>query len=52
LSLWLVFDDDRWGSAVTLVVAGVPAAAVAGFAFALPGVTGNTEASRPAGATG
>jgi O-Antigen ligase len=43
--LWLVFDDDRWGSALTVVAAGVPAAAVAGLAFALPGVTGSTQAS-------
>ena len=39
---WLVLADDRWSDAVTVVAAGVPAAAVAAVAFALPGVTGNS----------
>ena len=43
--LWLVFDDDRWGSALTVVAAGLPAAVVAGIAFALPGVTSGGQAS-------
>jgi hypothetical protein len=45
VALWLWLGDDPWGSAMTVVAAGVPAAAVAGIAFALPGVTGGAEPS-------
>src|SRR5437763_229020 len=46
VALWLWLGDDPWGSAVTLVAAGVPAAAVAGVAFALPAVTGSATTGR------
>jgi O-antigen ligase len=42
---WLVLDDERLESARTLLAAAVPAAAVVGIAFALPGVTGDGESS-------
>jgi O-Antigen ligase len=40
---WLALDDERLESARTLLAAAVPAAAVVGIAFALPGVTGDGE---------
>jgi O-antigen ligase len=48
VAAFLVFTDDRWESATTLLAAAVPAAAVVGIAFALPGVTsdGQTNATR------
>jgi O-antigen ligase len=42
---WLALDDERLESARTLLAAAVPAAAVVGIAFALPGVTGDGESS-------
>src|SRR5579862_6848817 len=35
VAAWLALGDDRWGSAVTVVAAGVPAGGVAAVAFAL-----------------
>ena len=48
LAAFLVLTDDRWESGATLVAAAVPAAAVVGIAFALPGVTsdGQSNATR------
>jgi hypothetical protein len=40
---WFVLDDGRVESARTLLAATVPAAAVVGLAFALPGVTGDGQ---------
>jgi O-antigen ligase len=45
VTAWLVLDDERRESARTLVAAAVPAAAVVGIAFALPGVTGDGQSS-------
>lgn len=42
---WFVLDDERFESARTLLAATVPAAAVVGLAFALPGVTGDGQSS-------
>jgi hypothetical protein len=42
---WLVLDGDTTASARTLLAAAVPAAAVVGIAFALPGVTGDAQPS-------
>lgn len=42
---WFLLDDERLESARTLLAASVPAAAVVGIAFALPGVTGDGEPS-------
>jgi hypothetical protein len=41
----LVLDDERGESARTLLAGAVPAAAVVGIAFALPGVTGDGQSS-------
>jgi len=41
--LWLVYGDDRVESAVCLLAAAVPAALVVGIAFALPGVTSDSQ---------
>ena len=48
VAAFLVLTDDRWESGATLVAAAVPAAAVVGIAFALPGVTsdGQSNATR------
>jgi hypothetical protein len=43
VAVWLVFADDRVESAVALLAAAVPAAAVVGIAFALPGVTSDSR---------
>ncbi|HEX4678618.1 MAG TPA: O-antigen ligase family protein [Gaiellaceae bacterium] len=43
LAAWLVLDDERLESAQALLAAAVPAAAVVGIAFALPGVTGDNQ---------
>jgi O-antigen ligase len=40
---WLALDEERLESARTLLAAALPAAAVVGIAFALPGVTGDGE---------
>jgi len=40
---WFVFGEDRIAAATTLVAAAVPAAAVAGIAFALPGITSDGQ---------
>ncbi len=45
IALWLWLGEDPWGSAMTVVAAAIPAAVVAGIAFALPGVTGGAEPS-------
>jgi hypothetical protein len=42
---WFVLDDERVESARTLLASTVPAAAVVGVAFALPGVTGDGQSS-------
>jgi O-antigen ligase len=42
---WLALDDERLESTRTLLAAAVPAAAVVGIAFALPGVTGDGQSS-------
>ena len=42
---WFVLDDERLESARTLLAAALPAAAVFGIAFALPGVTGDGQSS-------
>src|SRR5581483_4215850 len=42
---WLALDDEREDAAITVVAAGVPAAAVAAVAFALSGVTGGHPSS-------
>jgi hypothetical protein len=48
VTAYLLFSDDRWESAATLLAAAVPAALVVGVAFALPGVTsdGQSDATR------
>ena len=48
VAVFLLLTDDRWKSAATLIGAAVPAAAVVGIAFALPGVTsdGQSNATR------
>jgi hypothetical protein len=43
VAAWVVLDDERVESAQTLLAAAVPAAAVVGIAFALPGVTGDGQ---------
>jgi hypothetical protein len=43
VAAWLVLDDERRESVQTLLAAAVPAAAVVGIAFALPGVTGDGQ---------
>jgi O-antigen ligase len=43
VAAWLVLDDERLVGAQTLLAAAVPAAAVVGIAFALPGVTGDGQ---------
>ena len=45
VAAWFVLDDERLESASTLLAGAVPAAAVVGIAFALPGVTGDGQAS-------
>jgi O-Antigen ligase len=45
VAAWIALADDRWDSAATTVAAGLPAAAVAALAFALPGVTGEHQPS-------
>jgi len=45
VAAWFVLDDERLESARTLLAAAVPAAAVVGIAFALPGVTGDGQSS-------
>jgi O-antigen ligase len=45
VAAWFVLDEERLESARTLLAAAVPAAAVVGIAFALPGVTGDGEPS-------
>jgi len=42
---WFVLDSERVESARTMLAAAVPAAAVIGIAFALPGVTGDGQSS-------
>jgi O-antigen ligase len=42
---WFALDDERLESARTLLAAAVPAAAVVGIAFVLPGVTGDGQSS-------
>ncbi|HZT14971.1 MAG TPA: O-antigen ligase family protein [Gaiellaceae bacterium] len=42
---WIALDDERADALVTVVAAGLPAAGVAGLAFALPGVTGENPSS-------
>lgn len=44
-SAWFLLDDERRESARTLLAAAVPATAVVGIAFALPGVTGDGQSS-------
>jgi len=41
--VWFCFTDDRVESAVSLVAAALPAAVVGGIAFALPGVTSDSQ---------
>jgi hypothetical protein len=43
-ALWIAFASRQFESVVAVVVAGVPAAIVAGIAFALPGVTSDAQA--------
>ena len=45
VAVWFVLDDERLESAQTLLAAAVPAAAVVGIAFALPGVTGDGQSA-------
>ncbi|MCW2964337.1 MAG: hypothetical protein JWO17_1589 [Actinomycetia bacterium] len=45
VAVWFVLDDERLESAHVLLAAAVPAAAVVGIAFALPGVTGDGQSS-------
>jgi hypothetical protein len=45
VAAWFFLDDERLESARTLLAAAVPAAAVVGIAFALPGVTGDGQSS-------
>jgi hypothetical protein len=45
LVAWLVLSDARIESAWTLVAAAVPAAAIVGFAFLLPGVTSDAQST-------
>ena len=45
LAAWFVLGADRLESAWTLVAAAVPAAAVVGFAFLLPGVTSDAQST-------
>jgi hypothetical protein len=42
---WFAFDNERLESARTLLAGALPAAAVVGIAFALPGVTGDGQSS-------
>ena len=44
--VWFVFGEQRIAAATTLVAAAVPAAAVAGIAFALPGITSDGQSVR------
>jgi O-antigen ligase len=44
-SAWFVLDEERVESTRTLFAAAVPAAAVVGIAFALPGVTGDGQST-------
>ena len=45
LAVWFVATDERVESAVVLVAAALPAFAVVGIAFALPGVTSDAQSS-------
>jgi hypothetical protein len=45
VAAWFVLDDERSEGASTLLASAVPAAAVFGIAFALPGVTGDSQSS-------
>ena len=45
LVAWFALGDERIESAATLVAAAVPAAIVVGIAFALPGVTSDSQSS-------
>jgi O-antigen ligase len=45
VAAWLALDKERRESAQTLLAAAVPAAALVGIAFALPGVTGDGQSS-------
>src|SRR4051812_10082075 len=45
VAVWFLLDDERYESARTLLAGAVPAALVAGIAFALPGVTGDDQSS-------
>ena len=45
LTAWLVLSDERVEGGTLLAAAGVPAAAVVGIAFALPGVTADHQPS-------
>ncbi len=45
LIAWFALDDERLDAAGTLLAGAVPAAAVVGIAFALPGVTGDGQSS-------
>jgi O-antigen ligase len=43
--VWMALGDDRVESAVCLLAASIPAAAVVGIAFALPGITSDAQSS-------
>jgi O-antigen ligase len=45
VAAWFFLDDERYESARTLVAAALPAAAVTGLAFALPGITSDGQSS-------
>ena len=45
VALWFVFGEERIAAATVLAAAALPAAAVAGIGFALPGVTANAQSS-------